>query len=63
MRGQFIPEINTRLDFLQKNIRYRFHRLACGNADSTRSQGLIAAGMENGEPVLWDPDKIVGHAE
>lgn len=42
---------------------YRFHRLAWANADQTRPEGVIAAGMENGELVLWDPAKIVAGAE
>ena len=40
----------------------RFNRLAWGHADSTRSQGVIAAGLENGELALWDPAKILAGA-
>lgn len=28
--------------------------------NSARPQGLIAAGMENGQLALWDPSKIIG---
>lgn len=37
----------------------RFNRLAWGYVDSTRPKGVLAAGMENGELVLWDPVKIL----
>jgi protein transport protein SEC31 len=42
----------------------RFNRLAWGYVDpQTRPLGVIAAGMENGELVLWDPEKIIAGAE
>ncbi|KAJ7048617.1 hypothetical protein C8F01DRAFT_1266962 [Mycena amicta] len=41
----------------------RFNRLAWGAVDSTRSRGVIAAGMENGELALWDPAKILAAAD
>jgi len=37
----------------------RFNRLAWGSNDSAHPQGVIAAGLENGELVLWDPAKIL----
>ncbi|KAG7440702.1 uncharacterized protein BT62DRAFT_937821 [Guyanagaster necrorhizus] len=37
----------------------RFNRLTWGYVDSSRLQGVIAAGMENGELALWDPAKIL----
>ncbi|KAL0571826.1 protein transport protein S31 [Marasmius crinis-equi] len=37
----------------------RFNRLTWGYADSSKSRGVIAAGMENGELALWDPSKIL----
>ncbi|KZV82092.1 WD40 repeat-like protein [Exidia glandulosa HHB12029] len=41
----------------------RFNRLAWGYVHPARPQGVIAAGMENGELGLWDPEKIVVSAE
>lgn len=43
--------------------RHRFNRIAWGQVHRDRSRGVIAAGMENGELALWDPAKIIGHAE
>ncbi|KAF5370333.1 hypothetical protein D9758_007002 [Tetrapyrgos nigripes] len=40
----------------------RFNRLTWGYVDSSRPQGIIAAGMENGELALWDPSKILAGA-
>ncbi|KAJ4467081.1 hypothetical protein J3R30DRAFT_3718374 [Lentinula aciculospora] len=40
----------------------RFNRITWGFVDSTRSRGVIAAGMENGELALWDPTKILAGA-
>lgn len=40
----------------------RFNRLAWGSVFENRPHGVIAAGMENGELVLWDPAKILGGA-
>ncbi|KAJ8502017.1 hypothetical protein ONZ45_g11925 [Pleurotus djamor] len=40
----------------------RFNRLAWSFADATRTQGILAAGMENGELVLWDAHKIINGA-
>jgi protein transport protein SEC31 len=40
----------------------RFNRLAWGAVDASRPQGVVAAGMENGEIGLWDPAKIVAEA-
>ncbi|KAF9057047.1 hypothetical protein BJ165DRAFT_1418148 [Panaeolus papilionaceus] len=37
----------------------RFNRLAWGSADAHRPQGVIAAGLENGELALCDPAKIL----
>ncbi len=42
---------------------YRFNRLVWGAVDSSRPRGVIAAGMENGEINIWDPEKIVANAE
>ena len=33
--------------------------MAWGVADGSRSRGVIAAGMENGELILWDPAAIL----
>ncbi|KAH7882294.1 transport protein [Phlebopus sp. FC_14] len=41
----------------------RFNRIAWGQVHKDRSRGVIAAGMENGELTLWDPAKIVQHAD
>ncbi|KAI0052035.1 hypothetical protein FA95DRAFT_1554003 [Auriscalpium vulgare] len=41
----------------------RFNRIAWGYADGSRQQGIIAAGMENGELGIWDPEKIVAQAD
>jgi protein transport protein SEC31 len=41
----------------------RFNRLAWGGVNDSRPQGVIAAGMENGELALWDPAKILAGAE
>ncbi|RDB18645.1 Protein transport protein SEC31 [Hypsizygus marmoreus] len=40
----------------------RFNRLAWGVPYDSRSSGIIAAGMENGELALWDPAKILAGA-
>ncbi|KAF9546188.1 hypothetical protein CPC08DRAFT_738561 [Agrocybe pediades] len=40
----------------------RFNRLAWGCPQADHSQGVIAAGLENGELALWDPSKILGGA-
>ncbi|KAH7912755.1 hypothetical protein BJ138DRAFT_1060464 [Hygrophoropsis aurantiaca] len=40
----------------------RFNRLAWGQAYKSRTQGVIAAGMENGELALWDPSQILANA-
>lgn len=40
----------------------RFNRIAWGQGDGSRPEGVIAAGMENGELAIWDPSKIVAHA-
>ncbi|GLB39367.1 putative steroid receptor RNA activator (SRA1) [Lyophyllum shimeji] len=40
----------------------RFNRLAWGGISDTRPQGVIAAGLENGELALWDPSKILAGA-
>ena len=40
----------------------RFNRLAWGGVNDSRPQGVIAAGMENGELALWDPVKILAGA-
>ncbi|KAI0302809.1 hypothetical protein B0F90DRAFT_1627011 [Multifurca ochricompacta] len=39
----------------------RFNRIVWGKADGSRPEGVIAAGMENGELGIWDPSKIVSH--
>lgn len=39
----------------------RFNRIAWGQPDGSRPEGVIAAGMENGELAIWDPSKIVAH--
>ena len=41
----------------------RFNRIAWGKADGSRPEGVIAAGMENGELGIWDPSKIVAHVK
>ena len=41
----------------------RFNRLAWGLPDTSRSQGVLVAGMENGDLDIWDPSKIVANAE
>ncbi|KAF8550015.1 hypothetical protein OG21DRAFT_1488102 [Imleria badia] len=41
----------------------RFNRVAWGQVHKDRSRGVIAAGMENGELALWDPAKIIAHAD
>ncbi|KAF9644242.1 hypothetical protein BDM02DRAFT_1054166 [Thelephora ganbajun] len=41
----------------------RFNRLAWGMPDTTRPQGVLVAGMENGDLEIWDPSKIVANAE
>ncbi|KAF6753615.1 hypothetical protein DFP72DRAFT_1010406 [Ephemerocybe angulata] len=37
----------------------RFNRLAWGYVNSSRPSGVIAAGLENGELALWDPERIL----
>lgn len=51
------------IGFASRLTAIRFNRLAWGGVDATRPQGVIAAGMENGELALWDPAKIVAQAE
>ena len=41
----------------------RFNRLAWGLPDTARTQGVLVAGMENGDLDIWDPSKIVAKAE
>ena len=41
---------------------YRFNRLVWGHVHANRPQGVIAAGLENGELALWDPAKILAGA-
>ncbi|KAJ2917891.1 hypothetical protein MD484_g2503, partial [Candolleomyces efflorescens] len=41
----------------------RFNRLAWGYVNPTRPQGILAAGLENGELALWDPSKILSGAD
>ncbi|EJD05585.1 WD40 repeat-like protein [Fomitiporia mediterranea MF3/22] len=41
----------------------RFNRLAWGLPNTGRAKGVIAAGMENGELGLWDPEKILGTSD
>ncbi|KAG8216349.1 hypothetical protein J3R82DRAFT_6428 [Butyriboletus roseoflavus] len=41
----------------------RFNRIAWGQVHKDRVRGVIAAGMENGELALWDPAKIIAHAD
>ncbi|THU95815.1 hypothetical protein K435DRAFT_966241 [Dendrothele bispora CBS 962.96] len=41
----------------------RFNRLTWGYVDPNRPQGVIGAGMENGELALWDPSKILAGAD
>ncbi|EIM81877.1 uncharacterized protein STEHIDRAFT_103269 [Stereum hirsutum FP-91666 SS1] len=41
----------------------RFNRIAWGYVEGNRPQGIIAAGMENGELGIWDPEKIVAQAD
>jgi protein transport protein SEC31 len=43
-------------------LLFRFNRLAWGHVDGNRPQGVIAAGLENGELALWDPAKILAGA-
>src|SRR6266446_1067440 len=50
--------LNLLLDLLASDFDLRFNRLAWGHVDATRPQGVIAAGLENGELALWDPAKI-----
>ncbi|TDL22025.1 hypothetical protein BD410DRAFT_276586 [Rickenella mellea] len=41
----------------------RFNRIAWGYPNTTRPRGVIAAGMENGELGLWDPEKILATSD
>jgi len=41
----------------------RFNRLAWGYVNPSRPQGVLAAGLENGELALWDPEKILAGAD
>ena len=42
---------------MASNASYRFSRLAWGHVDGNRPHGVTAAGLENGEPALWGPEK------
>lgn len=45
-------------------VSSRFTSLAWGEPSAERAQGVVAAGFENGEIVLWDPARMLsGHAE
>lgn len=50
------------LDLAASDYDLRFNRLAWGHVDANRPQGVIAAGLENGELALWDPTKILAGA-
>ncbi|KAI6121093.1 hypothetical protein F5141DRAFT_1087648 [Pisolithus sp. B1] len=41
----------------------RFNRIAWSQAHKDRTSGVIAAGMENAELVLWDPAKIIEYSD
>ena len=41
----------------------RFNRLAWGYTGGAHDRGVLVAGMENGELDIWDPTKILAHAE
>lgn len=42
------------------SIQVRFNRLRWGYTDDpSRPQGILAAGLENGQLALWDPAKII----
>ncbi|KAI5981661.1 hypothetical protein EDC04DRAFT_2848364 [Pisolithus marmoratus] len=41
----------------------RFNRIAWSQAHKDRTSGVIAAGMENADIVLWDPAKIVEYTD
>ncbi len=43
---------------LYLHVTTSFNRLACSQPVASRSRGVIAAAMENGELGLWDPEKI-----
>ncbi|KAH9988178.1 hypothetical protein BJV77DRAFT_1023322, partial [Russula vinacea] len=45
----------------QSRPRGSVNHIAWGKADGSRPEGVIAAGMENGELGIWDPSKIVAH--
>ena len=41
------------------SLSNRFNRLAWGSPDTTRKQGVIAAGLESGELALWDAQLLL----
>ncbi|KAG6812361.1 hypothetical protein H0H92_003261 [Tricholoma furcatifolium] len=47
---------------IRVNQAVRFNRLAWGGVYDAHPQGVIAAGMENGELALWNPSKILAGA-
>ena len=42
---------------------HQVNRVAWGFPNNSRSRGIIAAGMENGELGLWDPEKLLEMSE
>ena len=59
----FAPLPETAIDpgpLASLSVASRFNRLAWGYVKSPeRPRGVIAAGLENGEIVLWDPELML----
>lgn len=44
---------------LRHTCTYRFNCLSWNKPSDGRPEGVLAAGMDNGELELWDPAKIL----
>jgi hypothetical protein len=60
---QGMPRRTHKIYGIDRKTFRRFNRIAWGKTDGSRPEGVIAAGMENGELGIWDPSKIVGHVK
>jgi hypothetical protein len=61
LRG--MPRWTHRSYRIDRKTSRRFNHIAWGKTDGSRPEGVIAAGMENGELGIWDPSKIVSHVK
>jgi hypothetical protein len=60
---QGMPRRSHKTYGIDRKTPPRFNHIAWGKTDGSRPEGVIAAGMENGELGIWDPSKIVAHVK